>query len=57
MAEWERKKQFKLTEKGKRWVDKCGRKDFKITKITKDTCICSLHFVGENSPNEENPDI
>ena len=52
-----RNKQLKLTEKAKRWVDKCGRKDFTITKINKNTCICSLHFVGENSPNEENPDI
>ena len=33
------------------------QKRFTITKINKDTCICSLQFVGENSPNEENPDI
>ena len=34
----------------------CRRKGFTIHKITKDTCICSLHFVGRNGPIEEDPD-
>ena len=38
------------------WVHACGRKGFTIDKITKDTYICSLHFVGGNGPTEEDPD-
>ena len=34
----------------------CRRKGFTIDKITKDTYICSLHFVGGNGPIEEDPD-
>ena len=30
-----RNKQFKLTEKAKRWVDKCGRKDLQSLKLTR----------------------
>ena len=29
------------------------QKSFTIDKITKDTYICSLHFVGGNGPTEE----
>ena len=30
----------------------CGRKGFTINSITKDTYICSLHFVGGNGLTE-----
>ena len=32
------------------------QKSFTIDKITKDTYICSLHFVGGNGPTEEDPE-
>ncbi|XP_044740315.1 uncharacterized protein LOC123301570 isoform X2 [Chrysoperla carnea] len=41
------------------WVKKCGRSDrgFRsIDDVTKDTYICSLHFLGESGPTEQNPD-
>lgn len=41
------------------WVKKCGRSDrgFRsIDNVTKDTYICSLHFLGESGPTEENHD-
>ena len=56
MTEWEKNKQNEFTEKAKEWVHASGRKDFTIDKITKDTYICSLHFVGGNGPTEEDPD-
>ena len=56
MTEWEKNKQNKLTEKGKKWVQACGRKSFLIKKITKDTYICSLSFVGGNDATEEDLD-
>ena len=56
MTEWEKNKQNEFTEKAKKWVQACGRKGFTIDKITKDTYICSLHFVGGNGPTEEDPD-
>ena len=35
----------KKTEKAKRWMHACGRKDFSnVSQITKDTYICSIHF-------------
>ena len=43
-------------EKCKRWVQNCGRKYFTIDNVTKDTYICSLHFVGGNGPTDEHPD-
>ena len=45
------------TEKSKRWLHACGRKDFsRISDTKKDTYICSLHFAGEHGPTDENPD-
>ena len=41
------------------WVRLCGRSDtrFKsMINVSKDSYICSLHFVGESGPTEENPD-
>ncbi len=43
-------------EKCKRWAIKCGREGFTSEKVTKDTYICSLHFVGGAGPTEEFPD-
>ena len=41
----------------KRWLYLCGRKYFtKLKQITKDTYICSLHFVGNEGPTDENPE-
>lgn len=50
MTPWER-------EQAKRWQFLCGRKDFtKLKQISKDTYICSLHFVGSKGPTEEDPE-
>ena len=46
----------KNLEKCKRWVQNCSRKYFSVANITKDTYICSLHFVGGHGPTEEHPD-
>ena len=58
---WQKSGSMHVAEKwvqpcGKKLVHACGRKDFTIDKITKDTYICSLHFVGGNGPTEEDPD-
>ena len=54
MTNWEKEKQNQRTEKARRWLKACGRKDFNsIEQITKHTYICSLHFID---PIEENPD-
>lgn len=43
-------------EKCQRWVQACNRAGFTVRKVTKDTYICSLHFVGGKGPTIENPD-
>uniref|UniRef100_A0A8C6SJG8 THAP-type domain-containing protein n=2 Tax=Neogobius melanostomus TaxID=47308 RepID=A0A8C6SJG8_9GOBI len=43
-------------EKCERWVRACKREGFKAENVTKDTYICSLHFVGGKGPTLENPD-
>ena len=43
-------------EKARRWVRACGRRNFTVERIKKDTYICSLHFPGENGPTQFNPD-
>ena len=54
MTNWDISKQNAKTEKARRWLNACGRKDFNsLTQITKDTYICSIYFVD---PIEENPD-
>ena len=55
MTESEKKKQNELTEKAKKWVYARDKKRFTIDKITKDTYICSLPFVGKNGLTEEDP--
>ena len=54
MTNWDISKQNAKTEKARRWLNACGRKDFNsLAQITKDTYICSIHFVD---PIEETPD-
>ena len=40
--------------KRERWIRACHRGDGFVS--TKDSYICSLHFVGENGPTNEYPD-
>ena len=48
MTSWQKEQEKQKTEKAKRWLQACGRKDFSgISDIKKDIFICSLHFVGE----------
>eukprot|EP00794_Sanderia_malayensis_P010599 gene10599-11720_t len=57
MTKWEQDQAKKKTERAKRWLHACGRKDFSnIKQITKDTYICSLHFANALGPTEEHPD-
>ena len=56
MTEWERNREKEKTLKAKRWVFACGRKDFTLEKVKKDTYICSIHFVGGKGATEEYPD-
>ena len=54
LTDFLREKENEKNERAKRWVHACGRKDFiSVNQITKDTYICSLHFID---PIEENPD-
>ena len=43
-------------QKCRRWIQSCRRDNFGIENVTKDTYICSLHFVGGNGPTDDNPD-
>ena len=43
----------KLKERGELWIRSCSRAD--DFKCTKDSYICSLHFVGENGPTDIDP--
>ena len=45
------------TERAKRWLQACGRKDFsRLEQITKDTYTFSLHFCNSQGPTDQNPD-
>ena len=55
MTQWEKNRQSERTERAKQWIHACGRKDFGIENITKDTYICSNHFVGGSGPTEADP--
>ncbi|XP_046861819.1 uncharacterized protein LOC124455135 [Xenia sp. Carnegie-2017] len=44
----------RLKRDAKRWIRACHRGDRFV--CTKDSYICSLHFVGENGPTLDNPD-
>ena len=40
-------------EKCRKWVNAFHRADFSINNVSKDTYICSKHFVGGNGPTED----
>ena len=46
--------QKRQTERRNRWILACSRGD--SFNCTKDSYVCSLHFVNENGPTDENPD-
>ncbi|XP_066917504.1 uncharacterized protein [Clytia hemisphaerica] len=56
MTQWERNRQNERTEKTKRWLHACGRKNFGIENVKPYTYICSVHFVGGSGPTDQNPD-
>ncbi|MEO0686284.1 MAG: THAP domain-containing protein, partial [Cyanobacteria bacterium J06649_11] len=56
MTQWEKENENSKTEKAKKWVHACSRKNFTITIIKKDTYICSNHFIGGSGPTDLNPD-
>lgn len=39
-----------------RWVNACCRENFTVNSITRNTCICALHWPGERGPTDEFPD-
>lgn len=41
-------------ERRERWIKACHRGDSFV--CTKDSYICSIHFVGGNGPTDEDPD-
>ena len=43
----------KIKERRELWIRSCGRAD--DFKCTKDSYICSWHFVGENGPTDKDP--
>ena len=53
MTPLEKERESAKTQRAKRWMHACGRKNFcSLSQITKHTYICSLHFdqpIGENS--------
>ena len=50
MEDWKRRHQKLKLEKAKRQVHACGRTDFtSVTQITKDTYICFIRSIEENS--------
>ena len=56
MTKWEEEQQMQRTEKAKRWVHACGRRNFTVDKIRGHTYICSLHFIGGKGPTIDNPE-
>ena len=44
----------KQNDRRQTWIRACSRGDGFV--CTKDSYICSLHFIGERGPTEENPD-
>lgn len=57
MSDAQRTVENEQTNKCKRWVNACCRKDgFSVAKVTRNTYICSLHFVGGRGPTSEHPD-
>ena len=38
------------------WINACSHEKFTSENITRNTCICALHWPGEKSPTPEHPD-
>ena len=55
MTEWEKGLEKQKAE-CRKWVYACGRKDFTVHDVKKDTCICPIHVVGNHGPIDETPD-
>ena len=45
---------FRQNERRQRWITACHRADLFV--CTKDSYICSIHFVGGNGPTNQYPD-
>jgi hypothetical protein len=43
-------------EKSRRWISACSRKNFDVSKITRNTYICAVHWPGEKGPTDKHPD-
>ena len=58
MTEWQKKQESAKTDKAKQGLHAYGRKGQfdRVEQITKDTYICSVHFVGGKGPTDDNPD-
>ena len=57
MTELEKDQARKRTEKTKRWIYLCGRKNFtSIDQVSRNTHICTLHFDSLSGPNDDNPE-
>ena len=44
-------------ERCQQWINACSRVHFTAKNITRDTCICALHWPGEMGPTKELPDL
>ena len=42
--------------KCQRWVTACSRENFDVSKISRNTYICALHWPGEKGPTADHPD-
>ena len=55
MTQLQRNMESEKTEKCKRWIHACGRENFTISNVKKDTYICSQHFEDPSGPTAEHP--
>lgn len=55
MTDWEKNRETERTLKSTRWAQACGRNNFTVEQVNRNTYICSLHFVGGKGPTEEHP--
>ena len=42
-------------EKCQRWIRACCREGFEVASISRNTYMCSKHFVGGNGPTKDHP--
>ena len=43
-------------DKCQQWIRACCREGFQVTSIPRNTYMCSMQFVGGNSPTKDHPD-